>query len=149
MPERPTTPVASDPLRWTVHPAASERARSVLVLLAIAIASALAASVTGSAGLGLVAALALAWSLRAWFLPRTFVLDAEGASEDGPLARARRLPWASVRRAVREPHGLYLSTRLTVSRWLPDRGLFLRTAGNADEVARAVRALCPEAFRQP
>ena len=149
MPESPTTPAASAPVRWTVHPAASERARSLLVLAAIVIAAALAAAVTGSDGLGLVAALALAWSLRAWFLPRTFVLDAQGASEDGPLARTRRLPWAAVRRAVREPHGLYLSTRLTVSRWLPDRGLFLRTADNAEEVDRAVRARCPEAFQRP
>jgi hypothetical protein len=134
-----TSPSSTDPtpspLRWTVHPAAEHPARAVLVLLVIALVTALVASVSGSPLLALVGSLLLAGSLRAYFLPRTYVLDAVAAQEHGPLQSARRLPWSEVRAITRERHGVHLSPLHRPSRWAPDRGLFLRTAGNAERVA--------------
>ena len=130
-------------LRWTVHPAAQDRARAAIVLGIVALAGLLAFTVAGSPLLAVVGVLFLLGSLRAWFLPRTYVLDAEGAREEGPLAAPRRLPWSDVRRVVPGRHGLHLSPLFGDSRWRPDRGLFLRTAGNAERVAAFVAARRP------
>src|SRR5262249_38352240 len=83
-------------------------------------------------------------SLRAWFLPRTYVLDADGAREEGPLAQPRRLAWADVRRVTPARHGLHLSPLFRDSRWRADRGLFLRTRGNVERVAAFVAARRPQ-----
>jgi hypothetical protein len=121
-------------LRWRVHPAAQEPGRALLLLSVIGVAGLLAARSSGSPALGVLGALALLLSLRAWFLPRHYALDAGGAAESGPLCAGRQLPWSRVRTVMRSRFGVHLGTRHTDSRMLADRGLFLRTAGNADAV---------------
>ena len=138
----PASPAEPAPLRWTVHPAARHPARAALLLLVIAVTALLVRAVSGSdlaAGLG---ALLLLGSLRAWFLPRTYLLDGQGALEEGPLQAPRRLPWEAVRSVSAERHGVHLSPLHRPSRWLADRGLFLRTAGNAEHVTAFVRRQC-------
>jgi hypothetical protein len=131
MPARPDHPRLS----WTVHPAAREPASALGVAVVIVLAAALTSALTASTPLAVLAAAALAGSLRAFFLPRHYVLDEDGALEQGPLQATRRLTWAEVRSVTRERHGVHLSPLHRPSRWTPDRGLFLRTAGNADIVA--------------
>jgi hypothetical protein len=133
MPARPDT-LAEPPargLRWTVHPAAEQRLRTAMLVLAIGLVAALVRSVTGSDVSAALASLLLLASLRAWFLPRTYVLDAAGACERGPLMAPRRLPWSEVRTVSRERHGVHLSPLHRPSRRLADRGLFLRTGDSA------------------
>ena len=145
MPERDDSPADEPVLRWTVHPAAQDRLRAGLVLGVVALAGLLALAVSGSKLLAAAGALLLLGSLRDFFLPRTYVLDAAGAREEGPLAAPRRLAWSEVRRVTRERHGLHLSPRFREGRWSRDRGLFLRTRGNAEHVAAYVAARRPEA----
>ena len=123
-------------LTWTVHPAAERPGRAVLLTLILLVAAALAARQTGSALFGVAGLVFLAVSLRAFFLPRTYALDGQGAEERGPLTATRRLAWTAVQRVSPGRFGVHLSPRLTDSRLLPDRGLFLRTHGNRDEVTR-------------
>jgi hypothetical protein len=122
-------------LRWTVHPAAHDRARAMLVLAVIALAGLLAYVLSHSALLAAAGTGLLLASLRAFFLPRTYVLDARGAREEGPLAAARTLPWSEVRVVSRVRHGVHLAPLHLDRRWHADRGLFLRTDGNAERVA--------------
>jgi len=127
-------------LRWTVHPAAQDRAAAGVVAGIVLVAGLLAFALSGSAPLAVAGVLFLLASLRAFFLPRTYVLDAAGASESGPLGRPRRLAWSEVRRVTRVRRGLQLSPLFRESRWRAEAGLFLRTAGNAERVAAFVAA---------
>jgi hypothetical protein len=125
-------------LSWTVHPAAADPLRAAILVAVILVASLLTQAVTGSPVLSGFALLALGFSLRAWFLPRSYEVDSVGAREDGPLCSRRDLPWAEVRRVARSRFGIHLSTLHSNSRFVRDHGLFLRTAANRDEVARFV-----------
>ena len=145
MPERVDSPAGEPVLRWTVHPAAQDRLRAALLLAVVVVAGLLALAVSGSALLAAAGALVLLGSLRAFFLPRTYVLDEAGAREEGPLAAPRRLLWSDVRRVTRDRHGLQLSPLFHESRWRAERGLFLRTRGNAERVWAFVDARRPEA----
>ncbi|MHC5210772.1 MAG: hypothetical protein ACYTG2_08655 [Planctomycetota bacterium] len=138
-------PARPDPssLRWTVHPAAREPARSLGVLALLGVATALTFSITRSVPMSVLALLVLGVSLRAFFLPRHYVLDEQGAREEGPLQAPRGLAWDKVRAVTRERHGVHISPLHRPSRWLPDRGLFLRTTGNVEDVAAFVLARRP------
>ena len=126
-------------LRWTIHPAADEPGRASLVALAIILAGLLSWRLSGEVWLGLAGTGMIAVAVRAFFLPRTYRLDADGAAEDGPLATPRHLGWDEVRRVSRARFGIHLSPLHSVSRWLPDRGVFLRTRGNRDAVLEFVQ----------
>jgi hypothetical protein len=122
---------AHSDLKWTVHPAASDPLRALLLVGVLAIARTHAFEYSGSASLGILAFVLLALSLRSWFLPRHYSLDATGALESGPLCADRHLPWADVRNVAPSRFGIYLSTLHTRSRFVRDNGIFLRTASIA------------------
>ena len=145
MAARDDSPADPSVLRWTVHPAAQDRARAAVVLGVVLLAGLLAFAASRSPLLSTAGSLFLLASLRSFFLPRTYVLDAAGAREEGPLGTPRRLAWSDVRRVTRDRHGLHLSPFFQDSRWRSDRGLFLRTRGNAERVAAFVAARRPEA----
>jgi hypothetical protein len=135
-----TEPVATG-LRWTVHPAADDPLRAAMLVGVLAVASALAFEYSDSAALGIVAFFLLALSLRSWFLPRHYTLDNDGAGEAGPLCATHHLPWSNVRRVTRGRFGIYLSTLHSRSRFVRDRGLFLRTAGMRPTVSLPSRTV--------
>jgi hypothetical protein len=140
-PRNAADPVPADAVRlsWTVHPAAQDPARAAVLALVVAVAAALAWVVTRNAAVTAAGLALLLSSLSAFFLPRHYVLDEAGAAERGPLRPERRLSWDAVRSVTRERHGVHLSPLHRPSRWTVDRGLFLRAAGNAEDVARFVR----------
>jgi hypothetical protein len=131
-----SAPTSAARLSWTVHPAAQDPARAAVLALVVAVAAALAWAVTRSAAVTAAGVALLLASLSAFFLPRHYVLDEAGAAERGPLRPERRLSWEAVRTVTRERHGVHLSPLHRPSRWTVDRGLFLRAAGNAEDVAR-------------
>jgi hypothetical protein len=130
-------------LRWTVHPAADDPLRAATLVAALGVASTLAFEYSGSALLGILGFVMLALSLRAWFLPRRYALDEAGAHESGPLTATRHLPWSDVRSVAPGRFGIYLSTLHSRSRFVRDRGLFLRTAGGKAPCADASVARPP------
>jgi len=131
-----SAPSSAARLSWTVHPAAQDPARAAVLALVVAVAAALAWAVTRSTVVTAAGVALLLASLSAFFLPRHYVLDEAGAAEHGPLRPERRLSWDAVRTVTRERHGVHLSPLYRPSRWSVDRGLFLRAAGNAEDVAR-------------
>ena len=143
MPDRQTAaspPLDADVVRWTVHPAGRNPARAAVIVAVIAVAGLLSWRVSGAPLFAVLCTLILGGSLRAYFLPRTYVLDGEGASESGPLCTTRVLPWHEIRAVTRARLGLYLSPRLVDSRVLPDRGLFLRMPPDRSHVEAFVDA---------
>ena len=116
-------------LRWTVHPASRAPVRTAALGTLVLVIGPLVAWSTGYFAVGAFAVVALGASLRPWFLPRTYELDARGARETGPLSPARELPWQDVRRVSRSRFGIHLSPIHSDSRVLPDKGLFLRLDG--------------------
>ena len=130
-----SSPSPHEELVWTVHPAGDKPAQGLAVGAVIAVATLLCWRVTQSLTLTLLAVVFLAGSLRSFFLPRLYRLDAEGASESGPLCQPRTLAWASIRKVSLGPGGLHLSLLHSTSRLVRDRGLFLRTPGRSREVA--------------
>jgi hypothetical protein len=139
MPARPNPPTLS----WTVHPAVRDPARTVALVGIVGLAILLTWTLTRSPPLAALAAAGLLGSLRAWFLPRRYVLDERGARVEGPLLSARGIAWERVRAVTRERHGVHVSPLHRSSRWLPDRGLFLRTDDNAADVAAFVASRTP------
>jgi hypothetical protein len=129
-------PTCAPQLSWTVHPAAQDPARALVLAAVVVLAALLAWTVTRSVTVSAAGVLFLLGSLAAFFLPRTYVLDERGAAERGPLRPERRLAWEAVRSVTRERHGVHLSPLHRPSRWTVDRGLFLRTPGNAEDVTR-------------
>lgn len=134
MSERPTPPGVPAELCWTVHPAARSPARALAVAGVVLLAALLAWRITGSTLLAALALLLLGLSVADWFLPRTYTLDGAGARLVGFLCRSRRLAWHEVRRVSAAHAGVHLSPLHSDSRFLPDRGIFLRTNGNRAQV---------------
>src|SRR5262249_15585912 len=90
--------------------------------------------------LTLLAGALLLASLRAWFLPRTYSLDASGAREAGPLQAPRRLLWSEVRRVTPDRHGVHLSPPHRTPARRPELGVFRRTGGDVQRVLELVGA---------
>ncbi|GJM20688.1 MAG: hypothetical protein DHS20C15_06030 [Planctomycetota bacterium] len=132
-------------LRWTVHPAAQSPARAALVGGLILGVSLLAAQLSAAPQFGVLALLFLAFSLRAFFLPRHYAFDAAGARESGPLGATRRVAWPDVKQVRAVRFGVWLGERHNSSRMLPAHGLFVRTSGNRSEVLAAAQRAAPEA----
>lgn len=130
-----SSPSPHEELVWTVHPAGDKPAQGFAVGAVIAVATLLCWRVTQSLTLTLLAVVFLAGSLRSFFLPRHYRLDAEGASESGPLCQPRTLAWDSIRKVSLGPGGVHLSLLHSTSRLVRDRGLFLRTPGRRQQVA--------------
>jgi hypothetical protein len=130
-------------MRWTVHPAAHHKGLAFVVVLVILLATVLTWSLTRWIWMTALAPLFLLVSLRAFFLPRTYSLDDDGAHEEGPLQAARHLAWADVRRVSRVRHGVHLSPIHSNSRFVRDRGVFLRTEENTESVADFVLSRRP------
>jgi len=143
MTARPNNPPDGRSMQWTVHPAAHHPGRAALVVLVILMATLLTWSLTRWLWMAALAPIVLLTSLRAFFLPRFYRLDDEGAHEEGPLAAPRHLAWADVRRVTRGAHGAYLSPLHSDSRWVRDSGVFLRTEENTESVAEFVLARRP------
>lgn len=134
-------------VEWRVHPARERRA-ATLALLAVLAAILAAVWVAFSDPLLLLLSVAILGSaLGSWFLPTTYRLDDEGASERRTgWRRARR--WSEVRSAYADRRGVTLSPFAKPS-WLePYRGIRLLFAGNRDEVLSAIEERAPGACRR-
>lgn len=123
----PQAEISPPSLRWTLHPAARHPAGAAALLVLVLGVGLGVRLWIGSVPAAAFAMVVLLLSVRAWLLPRTYTLDEDGAREDGWLSNRRGVTWGSVRRVTRMAHGVHLSPWRTPSRWLPDRGLYLRT----------------------
>lgn len=126
-------------LSWTVHLARAHPTRSALSLVLCALACSAGYAAIGPAG-ALVTAIVLLGSLADFLFPVRYVLTENGASCK-MLFKAAEIQWTAVKRCYVDDLGLKISPLGRRSRLEAFRGVYLRFAGNRDEVIAAVRAL--------
>jgi len=132
--DMPDAPV----MRWQCCPLRDEYPRSLGFVAAFVGVSVAVGVAFGGVGYGLLATGLLAVALARYYLPTAFRLDADGAAVRF-CGQTRRLRWAQVRRVVAQRGGVFLSPFAAPSRLDSFRGMFLRFAGNGDEVTGFVR----------
>lgn len=124
-------------LQWRSWPIVDDFPRSLVLLAALAGSAAAVGVAFGGLGYALLAAALLSISLGRYLLPTAFELDQSGAAARFAGQR-RRMAWGEAKRVSVQRRGVYLSPFERPSRLESFRGLFLRFAGNANEVVRFV-----------
>jgi hypothetical protein len=128
-------------LSWTVHLACTQPAKSIVSVAFICAATTAGCFVAGPFAAGLVAA-ALVASLADFLFPVRYVITRDKASCK-MLAKGTEIRWADVKRCYLDNCGVKLSPLDRVSRLEAFRGVYLRFAGNKDEVIEIVKSLRP------
>jgi len=126
-------------LKWTVHLAPQYPAKTAGLILFIA-----AAAVTGFAFVGLLALfcvpVVMAAAFAEYLFPMHYALSHESAV-CRMLLKSSEIRWADVKRCYLDDLGVKLSPLDRKSRLEVFRGVYLRFAGNEDEVVETVKAL--------
>ncbi|MGC8864059.1 MAG: hypothetical protein ACP5R5_14980 [Armatimonadota bacterium] len=126
-------------LRWTVHLAPEHPLKLVFSLGLIALACVAAQRVIGLLGACAVGA-ALGGSLADFLFPVTYEITPKGVVCRMLLKQAE-ITWPEVRRCYLDDYGIKLSPLERPSRLEAFRGVYLRFAGNKEQVIEAVRAM--------
>jgi len=127
-------------LEWRSWLAADTPGKAVGAALTILVGSVLITLATASAFLGLAALALLTLTTREFFLPMRYRITDAGAWAEGFLSSSF-IAWKEVRACHHLEDGLKLSPFAKSSRLEPFRGVYLRFAGNREEVAQTVRRL--------
>ncbi len=126
---------------WSCHPLREESTlKSVLLSATISMCAAVMAVGLGSPVYGIISLIVLVAAMLGYLLPTDYLIDSEGASWKLLVWRRRR--WATFRRVVRHPDGLFLSSFRQPHRLDSFRGVFLRFGAgvDGDEIDSLVRA---------
>jgi hypothetical protein len=129
----PLPPAAEEAMQWHVHLAAETPGRRAVVVVVIGLASGLAGWLWSSPLPALGVGFALLNAVAEFLFPVHYRLTQDKAEMRCFLTR-RVIAWAVVRRVYRLPDGVKLSPLERPGRREAFRGLFLRFAGNGDEV---------------
>lgn len=130
----------SEPLVWTVHPAAQRHAAATATLGVIALAGLAAAQVGRGVGWGVAAVVFLVLAISPFLWPTRYRLDADGV-EVRHLGGVRRRAWKEIRRVARVPGGVLVSPYRVPSFRDRVRGIVLRVDGDPTAVLERARAL--------
>ena len=122
---------------WNVHPARSRVKAALLAATAVIAAACLAAAATESLVVGGLAVMLLVFSLREFFFPTRYVVDAQGVAVRC-LGFERRQAWGRVRRFRYDEQGGFLSSRSRSSLLDAFTGLHLTWNGNAGEIVPVI-----------
>lgn len=140
------SPASSKPedrevLSWTVHLAREHPLRTAVSVAFVLSASAGAFFAVGPTAAVIVAGVVVA-SLSEFLFPVRYVVTDETASCRMLLNRTE-IRWANVKRCYVDNLGVKLSPLDRVSRLEAFRGVYLRFAGNENEVIETVKSLRP------
>ncbi len=128
-------------LSWTVHLARTQPAKAIASVAFVCAAIAFGCILAGPFVAGLVAA-ALIASLSDFLFPVRYIITRDKAS-CRTIGKGSEIMWANVKRCYLDDSGVKLSPLDRVSRLEAFRGVYLRFAGNKDEVIEAVKSLRP------
>jgi hypothetical protein len=128
----------TESLEWEVRLWEREPSKRYLILLIALVAAGLGFLVGGGLLLAMIGFLAILFSTMEFWLPIRYRIDGSGCRvKYGPSVT--EIEWDKVKRVVRGPEGLKLSPLAKEGALSPFRGVFLRFAGNEEEVIEAVR----------
>lgn len=131
---------AVEPLAWQVN-LGSDRPEKRWIVLAIAcVVGLFALLVLRSAALAAFGFLATLASTAELFLPLKYKLDVQGASMQCGLS-ASTIEWKAVKRIAADESGVKVTPFEKPHRLDPFRGVYLRFAGNREEVLAKIAAL--------
>lgn len=131
--ERPTVL-----LSWRLHLAAQQPAKAVLAGAAVVFTVVCAHLSLHNPWLTLASGLLLASSVADFLFPVRYTLTSAGAEVRG-LASAHAIAWSAVRRCYQDAEGLKLSPLPRWTRLERFRGVYLRFAGNREQVIAVVQ----------
>lgn len=115
-----------EPVRWSVHPARTERPwRTALLLAVIAAVAVIFARTFASPGIGVLAAGLLVGAVSRYILPSRYEVSDVGARVSH-LGSSRTVAWREVARVDPHDDGFFLSPYETPHRLDTFRGTFLR-----------------------
>lgn len=124
-------------LTWVSHPAKSRPVVTGMVVIFLTIMVALVYSLTASLVFTVIAALILWGSLAQYFLPTRFELTDRGVKIRYTISGVAK-EWKLFRSYYIDKNGVLLSPFVRPSRLENFRGLYVRFAGNKDEVMAVV-----------
>ena len=124
-------------LTWISHPAKARPVVTGLVIIFLTILVALVYSLTASVVFTVIAALILWGSLAQYFLPTKFELTDKGVKIRYTLSGVAK-EWKLFRSYYVDKNGVLLSPFVRPSRLENFRGLYVRFAGNKDDVIAVV-----------
>jgi hypothetical protein len=133
-------------LRYVSFPLRDDGPRALALPAIIACVSVAVGVSLESAPWALAAAGLLTAMVARYFAPTRYTLDAQGVRARF-LGRERRRAWSEVRALYRHRDGVHLSPFPRPSRLDPFRGIYVRFAGNREEVLRFCErhVACPPA----
>jgi hypothetical protein len=132
--------ISVEPLVWEVRLGADQTPRRLIVVAIALLAGLIGIAWTHQAIIGVIGCLAILFSTSELFLPIRYRLDGTGASSNVGLSKTA-IDWADVKRMTEDQKGVKLSPLAENSRLEPFRGVYLRFAGNQDEVLAKIRQL--------
>jgi hypothetical protein len=124
-------------LNWVTHPAKARPMVTVIVVVFLTILVAIVYNLTESVVFSAVAALILWGSLAQYFLPTKFELTETGVRVRYTFSGVQK-EWRLFRSYYVDKNGVLLSPFVRPSRLENFRGLYVRFAGNKDEVVGIV-----------
>lgn len=136
-----------EPLVWSVRPCDANRPLAVVVIVFVLVVSLGMQLVGGGPGWAVIALLLLGLSVAPYYARVTYKISPEEASAAGWFGTHRR-KWAEIKGYFPDAEGVLLSPLPKPTRLAYTRGLYLRFAGNRDEVMHRVEAYLEKAARE-
>jgi len=140
LPENPSSSLQNpETLRWTVHLAREHPTKLFASIGACALAAWCAAGILGWIG-ALAVVVVVVCALAEFLFPVSYQITTDEASCRTVFARTS-ITWEKVKNCYLDNLGIKLSPLAKGSRLEAYRGIYLRFAGNREEVIQAVRAM--------
>lgn len=124
-------------VRWTVHLAKNEPAKTAVVLFAALFAGLLSILMLQSVWAFPVGLIVILVSSGDFLLPIKYEIGKKGATRRCGLS-VSHIEWKAVKRVIEGEDGIKLSPLSESSRTAPFRGVFLRTPENREEILACI-----------
>jgi hypothetical protein len=126
-------------MEWTAHPFKADRKKSAFLVIIILLICLLVFSTTENIGFALIAFVLLVLSMRQYFLPTGYTLNAEGI-EVRFSGATKRKRWDYFQSYYEDRNGILLSPFKERSRLEAFRGIYLIAAGgNKPQIVEFVK----------
>lgn len=125
-------------MEWTAHPFKADRKKSAFLVVIILLICLLVFITTENIGFTLIAFVLLALSMRQYFLPTVYVLNAEGV-EVRFSGATKKKPWSYFQSYYEDQNGILLSPFKEKSRLEAFRGVYLIASNNKPQILEFIK----------
>ena len=125
-------------MEWTAHPFKADPKKSVFLVAIILLICLLTLLTTASIGFAIVALLLLVFSMRQFFMPTTYMLNAEGV-EVRFSGATKKKRWDYFSSYYEDRNGILLSPFKDRSRLEAFRGIYLIVNNNKPQIVEFIK----------